>query len=96
MEQSHEALVQGGYGALQGQPLFRKLAAIYAEEANKTSRIKVNAFSRRNLIFLYFNGIFMCFKDWNNILIYCGKMSILSKSVIFYSILKTKLSFLSV
>lgn len=42
MEQSHEALVQGGYGALQGQPLFRKLAAIYAEEANKTPRIKVN------------------------------------------------------
>ncbi|KAK8736411.1 hypothetical protein OTU49_004987 [Cherax quadricarinatus] len=40
IEQSHEALVQGGCGAIQGQPLFRKLAAIYAEEAIKTPRLK--------------------------------------------------------
>ncbi|KAG7174438.1 Transcription factor SPT20-like 1, partial [Homarus americanus] len=40
IEQSHEVLVQGGCGALQGQPLFRKLAAIYAEEATKIPRLK--------------------------------------------------------
>lgn len=59
MEQSHEALVQGGYGALQGQPLFRKLAAIYAEEANKTPRIKVNTLKGMKIVvLLYFNNIF--------------------------------------
>ncbi|XP_071512471.1 transcription factor SPT20 homolog isoform X2 [Panulirus ornatus] len=40
IEQSHDVLVQGRCGALQGQPLFRKLAAIYAEEASKTPRLK--------------------------------------------------------
>lgn len=52
--------MQGGYGALQGQPLFRKLAAIYAEEANKTPRIKVNTYPRGELtLFLYFGDIMM-------------------------------------
>ncbi|XP_068241078.1 transcription factor SPT20 homolog isoform X3 [Palaemon carinicauda] len=40
IEQSHEILVQNGSSALQGQPLFRKLAAIYAEEALKAPRLK--------------------------------------------------------
>ncbi|KAK4296728.1 hypothetical protein Pmani_030806 [Petrolisthes manimaculis] len=40
IEQSHEVLMQGGCGVLQGQPLYRKLAAVYAEEATKTPRIK--------------------------------------------------------
>ena len=55
MEQSHEALVQGGYGALQGQPLFKKLAAIYAEEANKTPRIKVLVYLSMMTV-IYFSG----------------------------------------
>ncbi|XP_076065964.1 uncharacterized protein LOC143039600 isoform X2 [Oratosquilla oratoria] len=40
IEQSHEALVQGSCSVLQGQPLLRKLAAIYAEEAAKNPRLK--------------------------------------------------------
>nr|XP_027222743.1 transcription factor SPT20 homolog isoform X2 [Penaeus vannamei] len=40
IEQSHEMLVQGGSASIQAQPLFRKLAAIYAEEAVKTPKLK--------------------------------------------------------
>ncbi|CAL4183202.1 unnamed protein product [Meganyctiphanes norvegica] len=40
VEQSHELLVQNGGDALQGQPLFKKLASIYAEEAVKIPRLK--------------------------------------------------------
>ncbi|MPC57279.1 hypothetical protein E2C01_051256 [Portunus trituberculatus] len=60
MEQSHEALVQGGYGALQGQPLFKKLAAIYAEEANKTPRIKGQRKAQAQIFhLLFFDNNFM-------------------------------------
>ena len=40
LEQSHEALVQGACGNIPAQPLYQKLAALFAEEALKP-KVKV-------------------------------------------------------
>ncbi|KAB7499197.1 Transcription factor SPT20-like protein [Armadillidium nasatum] len=40
IDKSYDTLIRGGCGYLLGQPLFRKLAEIYAEEAAKAPRIK--------------------------------------------------------